>query len=105
MHSRLPLCEPCSHRAELLSAVRSHYVAAYRPLWRVAQSYANLGARATAPLNAKISSVAGVAAVKSGWQRERSEADRGDSLDAPDSGFIFKTLALYEMSPVLGCSS
>ena len=66
----------------LLSAVRSHYVAAYRPLWRVAQSYANLGARATAPLNAKISSVAGVAAGQSGWQRERSEADRGDSLDA-----------------------
>ena len=46
-----------------MPAVRSRYVAACCPLWRVAQSYANLGARATAPLNAKISSVAGVTTV------------------------------------------
>ena len=57
------LCAPLTHRAELLSAVRFDHVAAYRPLWRVAQSYANPGARATAPRNAKISSVAGVTTV------------------------------------------
>src|SRR6516162_6202394 len=35
MHAKLPLCEPCAHRAELWLAVRFDHVAACRPLWRV----------------------------------------------------------------------
>src|SRR6516165_145787 len=34
IRAKLTLCEPCAHRADLLPAVRSHYVAACRPLWR-----------------------------------------------------------------------